>query len=265
MAWQFAIGLVIGGAIVAGLTIALVRVVPAGTFIGLLGLAAAVEFAGTLVSAVRTYVSSLTLDTSGGFFTDGGKTSAWWCLAGVALGTVVTIAVIRSDAGEPSAARASTPRFLALGGLTILLASAATASDNLGFGDRLSNGDQLVYWAGLGISLGLAALAFGTRADQPESPSYVALMTIIGAALLGLLAEAINSPTRLDPLLLGTAAIPVLVGGVVALTGLIRPLSAGSGRSIALLSAAGLGVLLVVSLIEVAIVGGAALFGAGIH
>jgi hypothetical protein len=149
---------------------------------------------------------------------------------------------------------------LALGGLVVL-----AGSTTLNGPFQRSNGDQLVLWATYGVALGLAALALGTRRDQPESPAYVTFATIVAAALLGLLTDWIDNPSGLAPLLIGLAVVPLLVGGVVALAGLLRPLADGSGRVIALVTAAGLGVLIGARLIAVLIVGAAALFGPNVN
>lgn len=249
MAWQYALGLIIGGGIIGGLAIVAGRMIRAGTYIGLLGLAAAVMFTGELVADVHRLIGQIAAHGSA-FPTE--HEAAWWCLAGVVVGTGVTIAVIRGDEGEPSGARATTPRFLALVGLVLSLA-ATVPSRFGGFGD--STGDALVLWAGTGVVVGLAAIAFGIRANQPESPSYVAFTTTIGAALAGLLVALVDSPSRLTPLLLGAAVVPLLVGGVFAISGLLRPLAVGSGREVTVLTSAGVGLLVVNQLVVVALVG----------
>ena len=252
MAWQYMFGIIIGGGILGVLAIAATRVVPAGTYIGLLGLAAAVGFMGTEISRVKAIVGLLGVHGGGDGFEVGDKDPAWWCLIGLIIGAVVTIGVIRGDEGEPSAARASTPRFLALVGLVLTVA--ATAPGHFGgFGSDTK--DTLVLVAGVGVALGLASIAFGTRADQPESPAYVAFTTTVATALLSLLVSAIDSSDFFSPLVMGLAAVPLLVGGLFALAGLIRPLADGSGRQVTGLVTAGLGVLIVVELIVNVILG----------
>jgi len=257
MAWQYAFGIIIGGGILGVLAIAATRVVPPGTYVGLLGLASAVGFMGEAVSRVKTIVGLLAIHGGGDGFTVADRGPGWWCLGGLVIGAIVTIAVIRGDEDEPSAARASTPRFLALVGLVLSIAAAAPTRFG-GFGNDTK--DTLVVIAGVGIALGLASIAFGTRSDQPESPSYVAFTTAVAAALVALLVSAIDSPSRLSPFVMGLAAVPLLVGGLFALAGLIRPLAEGSGRSVTVLTTAGLGVLIVDELLVNAIVGAKAAF-----
>lgn len=257
MAWQYAFGLIIGGGILGILAIAATRVVPPGTYVGLLGLAAAVGFMGEAVTRVKAIVGLIAVHGGDEGFSVGDRGPGWWCLAGLIIGAVVTIGVIRGDEGEPSAARASTPRFLALVGLVLTVA--ALAPDRFGgFGNDTK--DTLVLVAGVGVALALASIAFGTRMDQPESPTYVALTTAVAAALVSLLVSAIGSTDRFTPLVMGLATVPLLVGGLFALSGLIRPLADGSGRSVTALATTGLGVLIVDELLVNAIVGAKAAF-----
>jgi hypothetical protein len=252
MAWQYAFGIIIGGGILGVLAIAATRIIPPGTYVGLLGLAAAVGFMGTEISRVKSLVGLLGVHGGGDGFEVGGRDPAWWCLVGLIIGAVVTIGVIRGDEGEPSGARASTPRFLALVGLVLTVAATAPGRFG-GFGHDTK--DTLVLVAGVGVALALAAIAFGTRADQPESPAYVALTTAVAAALVSLLVSAIDSSERFAPLVMGLGAVPLLVGGLFALAGLIRPLAEGSGRRVTGLVTAGLGVLIVDELLVNVILG----------
>jgi hypothetical protein len=242
--FQYVLGLLIGGAIIGVLASLVISRLPAGIYTGLIGLASAIYIGGRLIGAVRSTVSVLTAKQSGFLTTP--KSFGWWCVGGVVLGAAVSLAIVRGDEGEPDGARASTPRFLALSGLIVLIASAApTSFGQFSFGAR----DGLILASDLGVIVALTAICFATRPNQPESPFYVAFTTAIAASLLSLLSCAVGSTDRLDPLLLGAAVVPMLVGGVVAISGLFRAIPDGSGRQIVILSAVGLGVLIAVALV----------------
>jgi hypothetical protein len=255
MVWQYALGLIIGGVIVGVLCALIGYAQPGiGRLVGLLGVAAAVAQMGASLSLARSVSSILTVRGSGE-----SRAPAIWLLAGIGVGVLITVAILRGDEGEPSGARASTPRFLAISGLVLTIAAFAPTRFG-GFGSELRDG--LVVYVATGVTVGLAALAFATRANQPESPMYVALTVTAAASLVGLLVAVVDSENRLVPFLLGLAVAPLLVGGTMAITGLLRPLAVEAGRTATLAVCGGLALYLAVAMIASAI-SEAAGFGLG--
>jgi hypothetical protein len=255
-AWQYVVGIPLGALLGLAICGAVTKSrVPTWTYLGLVGLGAVAQIAGGAISEMRVFIAFLTV--RGGGVDRHTRSVGAWCLAGLLFGAAGTLIALRARNGTGDGAAKPAVNGRQLGLVGVVLAFAAGESPAY----DLSSGKAIVVWIAAGVTLGLAAVTFGTDPDRPGPPAPTVLVIAVAAAAASAIVSGIDEPAKVSPLLIGCAVCPLVVGSVLTTFDLVQGMQGESARQIAVWVIVGVAVIAAVEALAAVIVGVEALFG----